>query len=40
VTEVEVFEGPHPMPSGESWEAIADPALAWAEAHARMESPA
>lgn len=40
MTEVEVFEGPHLMPSGENWAAIADRALEWAEAHARSGSTA
>jgi pimeloyl-ACP methyl ester carboxylesterase len=40
VTEVEVFDGPHLMPSQDGWEAIADRALEWAVAHARTTAPA
>lgn len=32
VTEVVEFEGPHPLPSREGWEEVADYALDWAEA--------
>jgi pimeloyl-ACP methyl ester carboxylesterase len=35
LTEVEVFPGPHLMPSYPGWEAIADRALEWALANAR-----
>ncbi len=35
VTEVVEFEGPHLLPSAPGWEAVADHALEWAEAHAR-----
>lgn len=35
LTEVEVFPGPHLMPSFPGWEAIADRALEWALANAR-----
>jgi pimeloyl-ACP methyl ester carboxylesterase len=35
VTEVEVFEGPHLLPSKDGWEEVADFALDWALSHAR-----
>ena len=35
VTEVVEFDGPHLLPSAPGWEAVADHALEWAEAHAR-----
>lgn len=35
VTELVQFDGPHLLPSAPGWEAVADHALEWAEAHAR-----
>ena len=38
VTEVKEFEGPHLLPSRDGWEEMADYALDWALAHARVNA--
>ena len=38
ITEVKEFEGPHLLPAAPGWEKVADYALDWALAHARVNA--
>src|SRR5262249_54773308 len=40
ITEIREYPGPHLLPAADNWVEVADDALEWALAHARMTPPA